>query len=126
MRRRLRGADGRRCVFGGGCREVEDRCGCLARVLCAIELELSFHLGHLFLVAMEVGFHALLLLLEKLVFLSLAFPRVVGGETVALDALNTTLLLLVVCLGSLAWGQAGLGLRQDLAPRLALLDGLGF
>jgi hypothetical protein len=48
--------------------------------------------------------------------LTLAFTRVVGGEAVALYALNAALLLLVLGLGSLAGGQAGLGFGKYLAP----------
>jgi hypothetical protein len=62
--------------------------------------------------------------LEDFVFLPLALARVVGGETVTLDALDASLLLLILGLGSLAWGQAGLWLGEHLAPGLALLDGL--
>jgi hypothetical protein len=66
------------------------------------------------------------LVLEDLILLSLTLARVVGGETVALDTFNAPLLLLVLSLGSLAGGQAGLGLGEHLAPRLALLDRLAF
>jgi hypothetical protein len=73
---------------------------------------------------LQVRLHAVLLGLENLVLLSLALARVVGGEAVALDTLDASLLLLVLGLGALAWRQAGLGLGEHLAPRLALLDRL--
>lgn len=98
--------------------------GRLARVLLAVELELGLHLGHALLERLEVGLHLVFLGLEDLVLLPLALARVVGGEAVALDTLDAALLLLVLGLGSLARGQAGLWLGEHLAPRLALLDGL--
>ena len=76
-------------------------------------------LGHLVL-------ELVLLFLEVLGLLALAFTGVVGGEAVALHALNAPLLLLVLGLGSLAGRQAGLGFWENLAPRLPLLDGLAF
>jgi len=74
---------------------------------------------------LHTGLELVLLRLEHLVLLSLAFPGVVGGEAVALYAFDAPLLLLVLGLGALAGGQAGLGLGEHLAPRLALLDWLG-
>jgi hypothetical protein len=62
--------------------------------------------------------------LKVLGLLTLALTGVVGGETVALYALNAPLLLLILGLGSLAGRQAGLGFWENLAPRLPLLDGL--
>lgn len=66
-----------------------------------------------------------LLDLDVLVLLALAFPRVVGGQAIPLDALDAALLLLVLGLGPLARGQVGLGLGEHLPPRLALLHRLG-
>lgn len=60
-------------------------------------------LGHLVL-------ELVLLFLEVLGLLALALTGVVGGEAVALHALNASLLLLVLGLGSLAGRQAGLRL----------------
>jgi hypothetical protein len=104
--------------------EVEDSFRCFAGVLLAVELELSLHLGHLLLVRLEVGLHLILFGLENFVLLPLSLARVMRGETVALNTFDAPLLLLVLGLGPLAWGQAGLGLREHLAPRLPLLDGL--
>jgi hypothetical protein len=89
-----------------------------------VELELGLHLGEFVFVTLEVRLHPVLLLLEEVVLLTLALARVVGGEAVALYTLDAALFLLVFGLGSLAWGQAGLGLGKHLAPRLPLLDGL--
>ena len=80
---------------------------------------LCAELGHLVL-------ELVLLFLEMLGLLTLTLTGVVGGETVALHALNASLLLLVLGLGSLAGRQAGLGFWEDLAPRLPLFDGLAF
>jgi hypothetical protein len=80
---------------------------------------LGAKLGHLVL-------ELVLLFLEVLGLLALALTRVVGGEAVALDALNASLLLLVLGLGSLAGRQAGLGFWENLAPRLPLLNRLAF
>ena len=117
-RRRLRRADG----VGGGVGDVEEaRVWDLTGVLLAPELELRLHTGELVLVALDLGLGLVLLGLEHLVLLALALTRVVGGEAVALHAFYPALLLLVLRLGSLARGQAGLGLGEHLPPRLALL-----
>jgi hypothetical protein len=74
----------------------------------------------------HLGLEGVLLLLEVLGLLALAFTRVVSGEAVALYTLNASLLLLIFGLGSLAGWQAGLRFREYLAPRLSLLDRLTF
>lgn len=48
--------------------------------------------------------------------LSFALPRVVCSGAVALDPLDTALLLLVIGLRPLTGWQGGLGLREFLAP----------
>lgn len=73
-------------------------------------------MGHLLLVGPHVGLELVLLMLEYLVLLAFPLTRVVGGEAVALYALDASLLLLILGLCAFAGGQAGLGLRQDLAP----------
>jgi hypothetical protein len=98
---------------------------CFARVLGAVISELGLHLSHLFLVGLHVGLELVFFSLEDLVFLSLPFARVVGGEAVALYTFDASLLLLILGLGSLPWRQAGLWLGEHLPPRLALLDRLG-
>jgi hypothetical protein len=90
----------------------------------AIELELGLHLRHLLLVRLEVCLHLVLFGLEDFVLLPLALARVVGGETVALDALDAALLLLVLGLSALAWRQTCFRLGEHLAPRLPLFYGL--
>lgn len=61
---------------------------------------------------------------QRLGFLPLAFPRVVSGGSVTLDALDATLLLLVVGLCAFARWKGSLGLWQFLTPGLPLLGGL--
>lgn len=99
----------------------DDVLGDLAREHLAVLFELGLHGGHLVHHALHLVRHLVLVGLQDLVLLSLALARVVGGEAVALDALDAPLLLLVLGLGSLARGQARLGLGEHLAPRLALL-----
>lgn len=84
-------------------------------------------LGHLVVelaLSGELGGKGILLVQEKLDLLSLAFAGVVGSESVTLDTLDAALLLLVVGLGPLARREVGLGLGEDLSPRLSLLDRL--
>lgn len=69
---------------------------------------------------------SVLLVLKVLRLLTLTFTRIVSSEAVALDALDTTLLLLVFRLGSLAGWQAGLGFWEYLTPRFSLFNGLAF
>ena len=110
---------------GGGDAEVE---GLLIRQLSGmtflVELELGGHGGHAVAGLLEFLLQLVLLGLEELDLLAFAFSRVVGGQSVALHALNPALLLLVFGLGPLSRGQVGLGLGEDLAPRLAFLDRL--
>lgn len=65
--------------------------------------ELLLHQEHLLL-------ELVVLNLEPLSLLALAFARVVGGGTVTLDAFDAPLLLFVVRLCALARRQIGLGL----------------
>lgn len=96
----------------------------LAGELLAVGLELPLLSGNGLLGGGELAGELLLLRVDLVVFLSLAFPRVVGGQTVPLDTLDATLLLLVLGLGTLSRGEASLWLWEDLAPRLALLHRL--
>jgi hypothetical protein len=95
------------------------------RILGAIDFELGGHLRHLLLHGPHAGLEHVLLALQLLHLLALALAGVVCGEAVSLDALDAALLLFVLGLGPLAGWQVGLGLGQDLAPRLALLGGFG-
>jgi len=93
--------------------------------VCAVLPELGRHLGYQLPRCVQFALDHVLLGLEGLDFLTLALARVVGGQAVALDTLDATLLLLVLGFGALARRQVGFGFGKDLAPRLALLGGLG-
>lgn len=66
----------------------------------------------------------LVLHLEGLNLEPLALPRRLGSTAVAQNAFHTTLLLLILSLGSFPGRQVGLGLGKDLTPGLALLGPL--
>jgi hypothetical protein len=53
---------------------------------------------------------------KRVGFLSLAFPAVMRSRTIPLDALNTTLFLLVLRLCAFARRQRSLGLWKFLPP----------
>ena len=84
-------------------------------------LDLGGHLGDEGVGSLKLLLHTVLLELQLLDLLSLALPRVVGGEAVPLDPLDAALLLLILGLRSLARRQVGLGLGEHLPPRLTLL-----
>jgi hypothetical protein len=72
----------------------------------------------------EKGLELLVALLESLNLKTLTLPRGLSGAAVTENTLNAALFLLVLGLGSLPGRQVGLGLREDLAPGLALLGSL--
>jgi hypothetical protein len=65
-------------------------------------------------------------LLQAFYFETLAFAGIVGSETVSSYPLDAALLLFVFGLCAFPRWEVGLGLREDLTPRLSLLDGLRF
>lgn len=73
-------------------------------------------LGKLLLQGVDVLFESEVLDLEALGFLTLTFPGVVCSGAVALDAFDTTLLLLIGRLGPLTGRQVGLWFRECLTP----------
>lgn len=110
----------------------------------ASELVELVHQHHvLFPLVVEELLELCVALLQGLDLLSLTFAGRLGGATIPEDALDSALLLLVFCLRTLpGWGldaasdvvmlvsiilpgrEVGLGLGQDLTPRLALLGRL--
>lgn len=86
--------------------------------------ELRRHACHPGFGLLELFGELVLFVLEVLDLLPLALPGVVGGQAVALHALDAALLLLILRLGTLTRGEVGLWLREYLPPGLPLLDGL--